>query len=117
MSVNFPSVLQEYLDEQGFTFEIGSTTIRSSNDVGPDKIRRRFTKSVDTQSSSITIKYDQYQILYDFYNTTLAGGSLTFLYKDQFTSIEEEYRFVSPPRIAPLGGEFFRVTMNWEKMP
>jgi len=117
MAINFPLELQKKLNEQGFSFQIGSTSIRSSVDVGAAKVRRRFTKGVDTQTAVIDIKYDQYLVLYDFFNTSLAGGSLTFLYDDQFTGVEEEYRFIAPPAISPIGGEYFRVSMQWEKMP
>ena len=114
MAQTFPATLQDKLNVSGFTFGLGNTTTRSSMDVGPAKVRRRFTTPIDQVSSTITIDYDDWSILYDFYNTTLAGGSLTFLYDHPMTGVETEFRFVQPPTASPMGGRTFSVSFTWE---
>ena len=117
MAVSFPTELQEKFNESGFSFSIGSTTIRTNVDVGPAKIRRRLTKGVDSTSGNIKLLYSDYAILYNFYDVSLAGGSLPFEYNDPFTGLPAEYRWVSPPTLTPMGGLYFNVSLPWEKMP
>jgi hypothetical protein len=117
MAVSFPTTFQQRLNESGFTFTIGETSVRSKMSIGAEKVRNRFTKSVDPMSCSIKIDYSEYQELYDFYRTTLGGGTLTFTYPDPFTQVVTEYRFKSAPVFTPMGGEAFNVSMSWEKIP
>lgn len=117
MAEIFPSSLQDVLNVAGFGQEFGNTTIRSQMDVGPEKVRQRFTRGIDTFTSTIDIDYDDYATLSTFFKTTLAGGSKTFNYDHPMTGIESEFRFVSPPAITPLGGRKFRVQMTWEEIP
>ncbi len=116
MAVNFPTELQQKMNQAGFSFNIGSTTLRSKMDVGEEKIRRRVTRGIDKQALTIDLEFSDYQVLYDFYNTTLNGGVERFTFEDPFTHIESTYRFLSPPAIASKGALWFTVTMNWEKM-
>ena len=117
MPANFPASLQEKFNEQGFNYKIGETKLRSQMDVGPAKQRRRFTKSIDTVNATINLFYDDKETLKDFHDTTLDGGTLSFLFEDPFTQTQIEYRFVNAPSIAPIGGEWFSVSMQLEILP
>jgi hypothetical protein len=117
MAEQFPATLQELLNTAGFTFGIGNTAIRSNMDIGPAKVRRRFTAGVDTINCSINLNYDEFTTFYNFFNNTLAGGTLTFNYNHPLTGIEEEFRFTGPPSITPLGGRYFSISMQWELIP
>ena len=119
MAVQWPSELQEKLNQASFGLNIGETTIRSSVEVGPAKVRRRFTKGVDQLSCSIDLEREDYETFRLFFDTSLDGGTKTFDYIDPFslTSETEEYRFIEPPKITIIGGNWFRVAMTWEKLP
>ena len=117
MANQWPAALQEYLEQQEFGLVYGDTTIRSSMDVGPSKVRRRFTKGVDEMTGSITVKNDLYSTWENFFKVTLAGGSLTFEYNHPITGVLTEYRFKGMPSVSNIGGEYFRVSMSWEEMP
>lgn len=117
MAEAFPAGLQDKLNQAGFTHAIGKTTIRSTMDVGLDKIRRRFTKGIDLFSCTIDLNYDDYSLLYNFFDTTINGGANTFEYDHPFTGTTSEFRFIEPPSITPKGGKWFTVTMKWELMP
>lgn len=117
MAENFPGSLQDKFNEQGFSYQIGETKLTSSMDVGPSKMRRRFTKGIDKVSASINLEYDDKETLVDFHNTTLNGGVDTFLFEDPFTLTDIEYRFVEAPSIDPIGGRWFNVKMKLEIIP
>lgn len=86
-------------------------------DVGPAKVRSRFTDGVDVYTTEIFLDFSEWSTLKDFYKTSLNNGSLPFLFTDPLTATSETFRFASPPSIQPLGGRVFRVSMNWEKLP
>lgn len=117
MAETFPSTLQDKVNVAGFSHSIGDTIIRSEVDVGLAKVRRRYTKGIDMFETSIDLDIDDYNTLYNFYNTTLNGGTLTFNYENPLTQTTSEFRFKGPPQITPLGGRYFRVNMSWEEMP
>lgn len=113
----WPSSLQQLVDSQSFTLKLGDTTIRTDMDIGPAKVRRRFTKSVDTMNVTIQVDSDQFEDLYDFYYTTLNGGVDSFTFDHPITGVEVDIRFVAPPNFRPLGGLIFLAQMEWEILP
>ena len=117
MSVPFPSTLQNKVDAESFNYSFGDTTLRSQMDVGPAKVRRRFTRAVDMLTTSIMLDYDQYATFKIFYETTTNGGVTPFTYENPLTGASEEFRFAEPPSIQSIGGRTFRVGMKWEKLP
>lgn len=114
---SWPVGLQQRLNADDFSVKFGDTTIRTDMDVGPAKVRRRLTDGVDTYSCSILLDIDDWDTLKDFYKTTLAGGSLPFLFTDPFTSMNDPFRFAAPPEAKPMGGRIFRISMVWERLP
>ena len=116
MPVDFPSSLQQLLNESGFKQDIGSTTIKSSMGVGQDKVRRRYTKSIDKFSCSIDIEKNDYLILYNFFNTTLNGGVGTFYYDHPITGVQTVFRFIGTPSFVPMGGTWFKSSFTWEEI-
>lgn len=119
MADNLPASLQQKFNVQGFTHSIGKTTLRSNVEVGPAKVRRRFTKSVDPYKGSIVMSYDEYDTLYNFYQTTLDGGTKKFNFEDPFSQLPAEFRFINEPNMTPIGtaGIEYRVTFDLEKLP
>jgi hypothetical protein len=114
----WPSNLQQLINEQGFQIEFGETTLRSEMDVGPQKVRRRYTKPVDEYSTSINIFQSDATAFKQFFNTTLNGGATSFYFNDPFTGTLEVFRFSKPPTISPIGSAgHYRVSMVWEKLP
>lgn len=85
-------------------------------DVGPAKVRSRFTDAVDTYQATILLDFDEYETLKDFFKTTLNNGVLPFTFVDPMSEEEGSFRFISPPVISALGGRVFEVTLDWEKI-
>lgn len=119
MSVAWPAQLQQYLNEDSFSTEIGNTTLRSNMDIGPAKVRRRFTKSVDTMVCTINLTRDDFLFFETFYGTTLNGGvtPFTFIHPIRLTTMTARFITDNPPSFRSLGGNYFRVQMKWEIMP
>lgn len=113
---NWPSSLQQKLNADSFEKKFGSSSVRSENDIGPAKVRSRFTDAIDVYGCQILLDFSEYPDLEEFYKTTLNNGVNRFLFTDSFSGLETEYRFVEPPVIRPLGGRVFQVNMVWEKM-
>lgn len=117
MAVPWPSQLQQFMNSDGFDYKIGDTTVRSDNDTGPAKIRRRFTVPVDTMSTGIVMTYDQWDVLNEFYNVDLNGGVNRFEWTHPFSGDTVEFRFLEAPTMRPLGGNNFVVSLRLEIMP
>jgi len=117
MAALWPAFLQDKLNEASFSYDFGGTVLKSQNSTGPVKRRRLYTKGVDMVKCSINIKYDEFEDFYDFWDIDLNGGATSFLFDHPFTGEEEEFLMDEPPRIVPIGGEYFTVNMTWEKVP
>lgn len=113
----WPAGLQQLLNVDSFQYNFGNTALRSENDVGPAKVRRRATKAVDNLTCSIICSYEDFQDIYDFWDVDLNGGVEQFEFAHPFTGDTENFRMVTAPSMVPLGGTQFLVSMNWEKMP
>lgn len=117
MAQSWPVGLQQLLSEANFGLTIGDTLLRSEMDVGPQKVRRRFTKPVNTFSGSINLTIAEYSTFYTFFNTTLNGGAITFDFPHPITQVLTEFRFKGSPRINSLGGGNFNAQFEWEELP
>lgn len=116
MAETWPATLQQKLNQQGFSFAKGETSLTSGVSGGEPKKRRRFTKAIDIYQGSFDLEFSEFDTLNTFYDTTLAGGTLTFLFEEPFSQANAEFQFVSPFTIAPLGGGNFRVSVQWRKV-
>lgn len=116
MAVAWPVSLQDKVNEDSFSYEVGETVLRSDMDVGPQKLRRISTRPIDKMTVSINVTVDQWQDFMTFYNTTTNGGTLRFEFNHPITQVLTEFRFASVPRTSSLGGGNFMVVMDWEVM-
>ncbi len=115
--VNWPSTLQQCLSADNFGIAKGATTIRSDMDIGPQKVRRRFTKGVDTYSASIYLTNAQYLIFENYYDVTLNGGATPLIFPHPITQVPTIFRFKDEPQYRPIGGLNWTVSFTWEKLP
>ena len=115
MAQTWPSALQDFINESGFTQTFGDTTIKSTVDVGQSKKRARYTVGFDKFTTTIDLDRTDYSTFETFYKTTLANGTLTFNYDHPVSGVATEFR-MDVPRLTPMGGTYFRVTMTWEEV-
>lgn len=118
---NWPAQLAQKVQAAGFQYAPGQTRIATEMDVGPKKVRSRFTDAVDTYQCQVTLDFDDVQTFKTFYKTTLSNGTLPFLFVDPFDEVEVAFRFTpqQDPVIRPFGngGREFVLSMDWERLP
>jgi len=97
-------------------------SIRSEVDVGPAKIRRRFTG--DHRKFNVAMDFTRADLaVFDtFYLTTTKGGSLSFSWVLPRTGAAADFRFLSVPTYRPTaprgdGSEWWRVSFAVEMLP
>lgn len=117
MAVPWPVSLQQNVNTGNFNEKFGETAIRTTVDVGPMKVRRRFTRPIDVVSVGFNMTSDQYEDFKIFYNTTVNGGVTIFELNHPITGVLTNYRFMGPPTISPIGGIVFVASMQWEVIP
>jgi hypothetical protein len=117
MPVEWPIFLQEFINAAGFSMAIGDTVLRTEMDVGPAKLRRRFTHSIDDYQTAITVYQDTMDSFMNFFKTSLNGGVTPFYFIDPIFGTEQVFRFVGTPKVVPNGtAGWFDISMTWEKI-
>lgn len=76
-----------------------SNVVRTATDVGPAKLRRRFTAKVKRYSMPVEFNGEQKKLFDTFYQTTLKDGTLPFEWEDPTDDSTVEFRFRSEPRL------------------
>ncbi len=115
----WPGSLQSKMNVSGFRKRLGNTRVSTEMDVGPAKIRSRFTDAVDAYDCEVWLDFAEVATFETFYKTNLGNGTLPFLFDDPFTQVATVFRFIpgQDPVISPLGGREFSLSMSWERMP
>jgi hypothetical protein len=113
----WPLTLQQKVEASQFELVFGETRIKSNVDVGPVKVRSRFTDAVDQYRAAIFLDSAEYDDLRTFYKTTLNNGTDYFTWVDPIDSSAASFRFISPPRISSMGGAKFTVSLALERLP
>jgi hypothetical protein len=95
---------------------------RSEVDVGPAKIRRRFTGDRRTFTIGLDFTRTELSTFDAFFLTTTKGGSLSFAWELPRTGAVADFRFLGPPAYRPqaprgAGGEWWRVSFDVEMLP
>lgn len=114
MPESWPLTLQQKLNEANFSFTKGDTVLRSDMEVGPSKVRRRYTTSIDEITGSITVNVSEFNIFENFFETTLEGGSKSFYFNHPITGVQGIFRFKGAYKTDSLGGGIFQIKFNWE---
>ena len=99
--------------------------VETEMDTGPAKRRRRFTAVVqDIDAPEMYLHADQWQSLSAFYGTVLAGGTLSFMWRDPIPGLGDvELRFSGdePPKpkvmAAGRGRNVYLVALSFEMLP
>jgi hypothetical protein len=99
MSVNaiWPSLLPQNILVEGYVETPPQILVRTAMDVGPAKVRPRYTQGIRTIKGSVAMTRDQVEILRAFVDTTLDGGTLAFEWTHPRTDAVVNLRFVEIP--------------------
>lgn len=112
----WPATLPQNFQVQGYSESGADNILRTTMDVGPDKLRRRTTSNVRRVTGSMWLTPAQYTELRTFFEVTHQFGALTFT-KDDEHGINRTWRFISPPVYSTVGPENWQVRLQLEEMP
>lgn len=115
-----PGLPQDFLDAS-YRETLADVALRTQMDAGPAKVRRRYTTNVrPLQARIVPMTKDQVAIFKEFFNDSLAGGTLPFDWVDPMTDEAVEMRFVTPPPpdISTVeGSDLYDVEVRLEILP
>ncbi len=112
----WPGTLPQNFQVSGYAERGADNIIRTTMDVGPDKVRQRTVSNVRTVKGTMWLTPAQYTELRTFFEVTHQYGALTFT-KDDEHGINRTWRFVTPPVYNTLGPENWQVKLDLEEMP
>ena len=103
---------------QGFSETLPNLVTRSPMDIGPAKVRRRSTAGVTQLQCVFRLSAAQRASLLTFWQTTLAGGSLSYNWVHPISGAGIVCRIVEPPALAPAtGGVAWAASLKIEVLP
>lgn len=110
-----------YADENSApAYAAMDNVIRSSPDVGPGKVRRRFTGKYERLGFTMVLTPTQRAIFIAFYEGTLKTVA-SFTWIDLRTGLPQNYRFSAPLKEAWVAGDsgagWWRVAIELETVP
>jgi hypothetical protein len=113
MAQNWPSTLPQAWLQDGYQETLPETAVRTEMDVGPAKVRRRFSVQVTPIQARMLMTTAQKGYLETFYNTTTVGGALSFNFPNSGSDV---LRFVKSPGFSQSGLNW-TVDFDLEKLP
>ena len=113
---NWPGTLPQTLEEASYSEGLADELLRSKVDVGPAKVRRRFTAGVERLKGTITVDATGWATLRTFFYSNLAAGALPMTYTHPSTGASVQARFVTPPTITPRS-PYMVATLDLEILP
>jgi len=116
-AIVWPVGLPQRMNANGFTETLPDLALRTEMDVGPRKMRRRFTTGPTAVEGTVTLRGSQPALLEAFYRDITAGGTLPFDWTHPRTGVLKAFRFTGPPAFAPVAGDVWRATLKLEVLP
>lgn len=113
----WPATLPQAPLADGYQEAPHDATIRTAMDVGPAKLRRRSTVEGADLRMLFVLSSSQVSDLDTFYSSTLSGGVDAFDWTDPRLGTSESYRFAARPAPQFLGGDWWRVELQLERLP
>ena len=114
---SWPATLPQKPLSEGFTEQALPNTIRSEMDIGPAKLRQRYTATIRNYGMRLLLTKAQIATLETFYDATLASGTATFDWSDHRTGSAAVYRFLSRPAYQPASAEYWYTDLALEVLP
>lgn len=113
----WPSGLPQKPLAEGFAEQPQPNILRSDMDVGPAKMRKRYTSVIRVYGMELLLTTAQVATLETFYYTTL-GCVDEFDWLDHRTGAAASYRFRSAPSYSLAGAPgYWRTSLDLEALP
>jgi hypothetical protein len=81
-------------------------------EVGPGKVRRRYTAMPRTIAGVVIVTRSECDILRDFFISTLDGGTKPFLWEDPRSGAPLSFRFTARPTFEPVVPDLWRAKLS-----
>lgn len=95
-----------------------NVVIRTPNATGPVKVRRRTTAGEMPETYQYLLDSAAKRETFEtFFNSTLAGGALTWTMTHPDLGTTRTFRFTAPPTIVAVAKNKYLVTVAWEVLP
>lgn len=101
----------------GHIEEAPNNLLRTQMDVGPPKVRRRYTAAVRSVEMPLELDDAQTTTLHDFFTTTLKDGADLFDWKLPRTGGAVTFRFVKPPKYECIHPKRYQTVLSLEILP
>lgn len=116
--MSWPASLQQCFNSGSWNEQPQDVAIRNEPDTGPTKSRQRYTNPERTIQGTIWLRDEADWITFrDFYDVSLAGGTLPFDFEHPITKVLTSYVFQGPYRVGDLQGQIYPVSMTWKEQP
>jgi len=113
---SWPVGLPAMFTINGLSGEEPDVNIREDTDIGPAKVRPRYTAASEPMSGQLLLGVDQLASFRSFYRSTLYRGSLPFYWLDPRDASLALFRFVGAFKWEAWNGMYV-VTFQVEKLP
>ena len=113
----FPASLAQCLEINSYSYQDAPNVLRTEMDVGPAKVRRRYTVAIANVTGSMSFSQAQVQTFKQFYDFTLSSGTKPFTFTDPVTQTDKTYRFVEAPAYTPITDKYWNVSLVLEILP
>lgn len=111
------SALPQVMELNDYTGSFEDNLIQSDPDMGPSKVRRRYTAGVKPLSGVVIMNKTQFGVFKTFYTSTLLSGALRFSWTEPpFHTEPCEMRFTEVPSWTMVG-DHYRVSISLEILP
>jgi len=117
MPAVWPASLPQDMLYPNFQEEMPARVVRTRMDAGPAKARPRFTAAPTPLHGSVRLDITQRATFRTFYDSTLAGGALSFDWKHPVTGVACTMRFTGDPRIRARAANIFEADLDLEILP
>jgi len=113
----WPGSLPQYVLARGYQEKFPDATIETPMELGPVKIRRRYTGRNRVFTISADFTPAQYATFEQFHDVTVAAGSLPFEWVHPRTRVMCVFRFRKPaPVLTLVSGTVYTVQMTLESL-
>lgn len=114
---SWPATLPQAFEQDGYSEPFASNVVRTEMDVGPPKVRKRYTAAVKQFAGLMYLTETQAETLETFYETTTNWGSDAFDWVHPRTGAAISCRFAGPPVLEQARGRYVAAMIQIEVLP
>jgi hypothetical protein len=119
MTAIWPTELPELPERDGWSETFPKNGVRTQNDVGQAKQRRRFTAGVRPHTITLILTQEQTVIFDTFWSVDCGEGALPFTWVNGRTgdTVDFQFNVNEPPVITNKGGSTYICRFPLEQLP